>query len=118
MEQRPGVVSPPPEMLKREGGDEQMTTGSLLNKALNAVGGREEFERKFQQYSESVAFIDKNREDLLKKYDSNWVAVYNSKVMAAGTNYDDVAKEIERKRLPIEEVVIRFLSSRKVLTLY
>jgi len=93
-------------------------SSSLLDKALNSAGGREEFERKYQQYSESVSFIDKYRGELLRKYDGNWIAVYNSKVVAHGEKYDNVAKEIEQKGLPIEEVAIKFVSSRRVMTLF
>jgi len=97
----------------------QMATGGrLLDKALNAAGGREAFDRKFRQYEESVSFIDRNREELLKKYDDKWVVVYNAKVVADGEKYEDVARKIHREGLPIEEVVIKFLTSRKMLTLF
>ncbi len=94
------------------------TKGSFLEKALKAAGGRQEFDRKFQQYTQSVAFIDKHRDELLKKYDENWVAVYDAKVVAHGKKYQDLAKEINKERLPIGDVVIKFLTSRKMLTLF
>lgn len=96
-----------------------MATGTrVLDRVLRSAGGREAFHRKFQQYKESVSFIDENREELLKKYDDSWVVVYNGQVVAHGKNYKDVVRRIQRTGLPIEEVVIRFLSSRKVLTLF
>jgi len=94
------------------------TSGRLLDKALHAIGGREAFDRQFRQYQESIAFIDKNREELVKEYDGKWIAVYNSKVIAHGKSYRTVANKIQEEGLPIEEVVIKFLTSRKVLTLF
>ncbi|MBA7706181.1 hypothetical protein ES703_115030 [subsurface metagenome] len=94
------------------------TRSVLLEKALESIGGREEFERKSRQYSESVQYIDTARRKLLEEYDDNWVAVYNSKVVAYGKRYPNVVKAIERKELPIGEVVLKFLSSRKVITLF
>lgn len=104
-------------MTDLEGG-ELMTTKSSLSDALNSIGGREAFARQYQQYSGSVHFIDRDRSKLLSKYNDNWVAVYNSKVVAHGKTYHDVVKDIKQKKLPIGEVAVKFLSSRKRITLF
>jgi len=95
-----------------------MTTKGSLQDALRSVGGRKKFERKYQQYSGSVHFIDRDRGKLLSKYADNWVAVYNSKVVAHGKKYNDVVKDIKQKKLPIEDVAVKFLSTRKRITLF
>lgn len=93
-------------------------TSSLLNKALQSAGGHEEFKRKMAQFSEDLAFIEKNRGKLLELYDENWIAVCKSEIVTHSKNYDDVLMQIEQKGLPKEQVVIKFLSSRKVVTLF
>ena len=95
-----------------------MTTKSSLQDALRSVGGRQEFERKYQQYSGSVHFIDRDRSKLLAKYADNWVVVYNSKVVAHGKKYQDVVEKIKQKKLPIGEVAVKFLSNRRATTLF
>jgi ribosomal protein L20 len=95
-----------------------MTVKNNLKDALRSVGGREEFERQYQQYSRSLHFIDRDKRELLSKYADNWVAVYNSKVIAHRKRYRDVVKDIKRKGLPIEEVALKFLSTRRVTTLF
>jgi len=95
-----------------------MTTKSNLATALKSIGGAKEFRRKHQQYRESVYYIDTDRRKLLEKYSDNWVAVYNSKVIAHGKRYRDIVKTIERKKLPIGEIALKFLSSRKRITLF
>lgn len=94
------------------------TGGRLLERALDAAGGKEAFDRKFRQYGESVAFIDKNRESLLKRYAEEWIAVREAKVVAHNKKYSEVEKKIQQEELPLEEVVIKFLTSRKMLTLF
>ena len=94
------------------------TTGRLLDMAIHSAGGREEFDRKFCQYKESTSFIEKNRAELLKKYDNKWVVVYDAQVVANGKKYDSVLKKINKAGLPPEEVVIKFLTSRRMLTLF
>lgn len=94
------------------------TDATLIRDALNSTGGTEGFAKKFQQYSASVSFIDDNRKELLSKYDGNWVAVYNSNVVAHAKEYEELVDKIERKGLPIGELAIKFISSRKVMTLF
>lgn len=94
------------------------TNTELLGKALKAAGGQEEFERQYVQYGDSLAFLDKKRSELLQKYDGDWVAVFNSRIIAHGKQYSDVVKQIVRSDKPIGKVVIKFLSSKKIATLF
>lgn len=94
------------------------TGGHLLEKALDAAGGKSELDRKFRQYQGSVSFIDENREELLKRYDGNWVAVYNSRVVAHAKRFQELMQKLSSSDLPTNEILIEFISSRKVLTLY
>ena len=95
-----------------------VSNSALLEKALEAAGGKEEFGRKFQQYDESLSFFDTNRQKLLKKYDGRWVDVYNSKVVAVGKEYKQIIDKVHRLKLPQEEIATKFISSRKVMTLF
>lgn len=92
--------------------------GGLLDKAIESAGGLEEFQKKMAQFRGDLAFIDDKREELLQRYDENWVAVYKHEVVAHGEQYDDVIAQIRKRGLPTDEVVIKFLSSRKVITLF
>lgn len=94
-----------------------MTT-TVLDKAVKSAGGKKELQRKFEQYRESVAFIEKNRNKLLKKHDNEWIAVYNCKVVAHAKKLQELIQKVEPTRLPTNEVLVEFISSRKVLTLY
>jgi hypothetical protein len=90
----------------------------LIQAAVNSTGGKEQFARQYQQYNGSVLFIDEHRQELLKKHDDEWIAVYNSEVVANSKKYDVLRRKITRLKLPIKEVVIKFLSSRKIVTLF
>ena len=90
----------------------------MLNMALRSVGGEKAFIKKHQLYRQNVLYIDNNRSQLLKKYNENWIAVYDEKVIAFGAEYREVVNHINEQHIPIEEVVIKFLSNRKLLTLF
>lgn len=94
------------------------TGGSLLDKALDAAGGKKAFDRGFRQYEASLSFIEEHRADLLKKYDKNWIAVYNSEIVAYAGTLQELMRKISSTGLPTAEIIIEFISSQKVLTLY
>ena len=90
----------------------------LIKEALDSTGGKAQFARQYQKYNNSVLFIDEHRQDLLKKHDGEWIAVYNSEVVASSKKYDLLVRKVTRLKLPIKEIVIKFISSRKVVTLF
>lgn len=90
----------------------------LIKEAINSTGGKEQFARQYQQYSNSIRFIDEHRQGLLKKYDGEWIAVYNSEVVASSKKYDVLLRKVTRLKLPIKEVVVKYISSRKIVTLF
>lgn len=94
-----------------------MSTG-LLDKALKSVGGTEEFKRKRDEFGKDLAFINDNRDKLFKDYDEKWIAVYKSKIIAHGKDYDSVLSQLEKNDMPVEQIPIRYLSKHKVFTLY
>ena len=95
-----------------------VVSDKLIEEALKSAGGKDQFARQYQQYSNSVLFIDEHRQELLKKHDNEWIAVYNSEVVASSKKYDVLVRKVSRLKLPIKEVVIKFISSRKVVTLF
>ena len=85
---------------------------NLLEKALRHAGCREEFERQYKEIKKNHFYIDDNRVELLQSFDGNWIAVFNSVVVANGKEYDSVAKVLANKKMPAEETAIRFISSK------
>jgi len=65
-----------------------------------------------------LAFISERRDELLKDYDERWIAVYESKIVAHGKDYNNVLSQLERRNLPVGQIPIRYLSKHKVFALY
>jgi hypothetical protein len=89
---------------------------NLLEKALRHAGGWEELERQYNEIKKNQFYIDDNKVELLQSFDGNWIAVYNSVVVANGKDYESVAKVLANKKMPAEETAIRFISSKKIAT--
>jgi ribosomal protein L20 len=93
-------------------------TPKLLERALKTAGGLEEFQHRTSQYSDDVAYIEKNKEELLKQYNDNWVAVFNSNIVAYGKNFKGFIKSIKKAGVPLDKVTVEYISRRKELTLF
>jgi hypothetical protein len=90
----------------------------LTASVLMAVGGKEAFYAKYRQYESSVAFVRTKRRQLLEAYEDSWVAVYGAKVVAHDKRYQTVAKNIRAQGIPIENVVIEYLSKQPMIALF
>ena len=91
---------------------------NLLEKAIESVGGTEAFKQKREQFSIDLNYISEHKSKLLKDYNERWVAVYQSKVVAHGKDYNRVLAQLEKENLPVEQIPIRYLSKRKFYALY
>lgn len=90
----------------------------MLEKVLSTVGGEKEFKRKGTEYSANLDYFEKNKDELLKNYDENWVAIHDSKLIAGSRDFKDVLRRIKEEGLPLDEVLIEFISSKKTITLF
>jgi len=54
-------------------------------------------------------WINAHQEELTKKYSEKFIAVKNSRVMAADRDFESVLKELEKKGVSPAEAVIRFI---------
>jgi hypothetical protein len=105
-----------PTIIKHKGKNKEATAlvinYNLLEKALCLGGGREEFERQYEEIKKNSFYIDDHRDELLQSFDGNWIAVFNSVVVANGRDYDSVAKVLAKKKMPAEVTAIRFISRK------
>ncbi len=95
-----------------------MGKSALLEKALNSVGGHEQFQRKYQEYERSLSFVENNKDELLKQYKDSWIAVYRSKIIAHSKNPETIIDKITKTGEPLEEVFVEFITDKKEITLF
>jgi hypothetical protein len=96
-----------------------MTAEKMLEKALSHIGGRDEYERKRKQYSDNLTFFENNFSNWINKYNNEWIGIYDSQLVGHSRAYGDLERILtEEKKLPLDEVVIKYLTKRKVATLF
>jgi hypothetical protein len=93
-------------------------SGVLMNKAIKSIGGLAKFKRISKSYDANLRFIESCKNDLINRHDKQWVAVYNSAVVAHSNKLPKLINMLRKQNIPPEEALIQYLSSENILTLY
>ena len=78
----------------------------LTGKALEESIARREMHEK------DIYFYETRREELLKKYPDQWVAILNQKVMGAADSPAELREQFKVKGIPTNRMVLRHLSTK------
>ena len=92
--------------------------GVLTDRAIKSAGGLEEFKRQSKRYADNARFLESCKTELTKTHDKTWVAVYNSALVGYNKSLPELSKELDKAGVPADEVLIQFISSENILTLY
>src|SRR4029453_1642100 len=63
----------------------------------------------FASFSESAQIFSSDVHRLIDSYESKWVAVRKGGVLAVGDSLEELTEQIEHKRIPRSETLIRFI---------
>ena len=95
-----------------------MPTDILQKRAIDFAGGAEELRRKGERYYTSLRVVEEHKTDLIKKYDRHWVAIYKSDIIDNNKDLNKLMHTINKRKVPLDEVLVEYLSSEDILTLY
>lgn len=65
------------------------------------------------RFQRSAATLSSRRDRLLAQYPEQWVAVHDGKVKAHARTFDALLGQIERKKLPRGQLILRYISKRE-----
>ena len=89
-----------------------------IKNVIAAAGGEEAIELRLRRFEEDVRYLHSLRQELLKNYLDQWVAVYERKLVAHSKNLSKVRQQLSAKRIPQNETVIEFIArERKAMLL-
>ena len=63
------------------------------------------------QFTADALFVDSHRQDLLRRYPDQWIAVHQGEVVATAGEIEDLLGQVERAGLPAGHVYREFQSS-------
>jgi len=76
---------------------------------LRQLGDPKDVDRDLRSFRRSAQVLSSNRPRLIDRYPKQWVALYRGRVRASGGTFSSVIAEVDKKRLPREHVIVRFI---------
>lgn len=86
-----------------------MTLDYSVKELLKIIGSPAEVDRELREFERSASVLSSRRARLIKHYPRRWVAVYQGKVMADAPTFVSILEQIDKEKLPREQVIVRFI---------
>ena len=80
---------------------------------FNKVPKESSARKGLQQFKQGRKLFDDMRDELVRKYPNQWVAVTTNGTIVSGNTVDEVLDAIERKHLDKRNVVMRLMETKR-----
>ena len=84
-----------------------------ITNLISALGGEEVIEVKLRRFEEDVRYLQSLRQELMRKYLDQWVAVYERSLVAHGKTISELRQQLLAKGIPQNEAAIDFIASKR-----
>lgn len=76
---------------------------------LEQLGDPKDVERDLRSFRSTARVLSSSHPRLIDRYPKQWVALYRGRVRASGSTFASVMAQIDKKGLPREHVIVRFI---------
>ena len=73
------------------------------------IGDPKKLDADLQGFKRQARLFSSHRTRLIEKYPKQWIAVHEGQVKVTGRNLQVVLRELDRKGLPRENTIIRYI---------
>lgn len=88
-----------------------------VKETIKAAGGEEVIELRLRHFQEDIQYLHSLKQELLRKYLDQWVAVHDKSLVAHAKRFWDLRRQLSQKGIPQNETVIDFVSSKRRIML-
>ena len=81
--------------------------------ALASVGSAASISRRINAYTAAVNRLSSKRDELVRQYPKQWVALHDDEVFCAGGSLAELFRQCDERELSRDDVVIRYLDTEK-----
>ena len=91
-----------------------MSAQTKSQNILKQIGGSAaDIDRELQQFRKSVRVLSSKHPRLIDLYQKEWIGVHRGRVRVRGRTFTSLMRQIAEKRLPREEVIVRFIDKNR-----
>ncbi len=76
---------------------------------LGQLGNPADIDRELQRFRRSAKALSSSHPRFIDLYQKKWVAVYDGKTKAHGRTLQSVWRQIDKKGLPREHIIVRYI---------
>ena len=69
--------------------------------------------RKLREFSKSAEMLSNDRPRLIDEHPMQWIGVYRGEVSAKASDLPSLMEELERRRVPLGDTVVRFIEKNQ-----
>ena len=80
---------------------------------LGQLGNPADIDRELQRFRRSAKALSSNHPRFIDLYHKKWVAVYDGKTKAQGRTLQSVWRQLDKKGLPREHVIVRYIDKNQ-----
>lgn len=84
-------------------------TIATTEEVLELIGDPAQLDRDLQQFRRAARVLSSKHSRLIDKYPKQWVAVYRGRVRAQARTFRSLLVQVDKKALPRDEVIVRFI---------
>jgi len=86
-----------------------MNTDTMKQVILNQLGNPADIDRELQSFRKSARVLSSHHPRFIDRYQKKWVAVYDGKTKAQGRTLQSIWRQLDKKGLPREHVIVRYI---------
>jgi hypothetical protein len=75
----------------------------------------QEHQAELQRFKRDIDYYEAHREELLKRYPEQWVAIFNEQVAASDADFDHLLSTLDQQGVPSERALIEHVTEEDEL---
>ena len=76
---------------------------------LELIGDPSQVDQELTDFSETAQILSSEHPRMIEQYPKQWIALYQGVVRAQASTYHSVLEELQKKGLPKEHMIVRFI---------
>ena len=70
-------------------------------------------QKELARFTADAIWVDDHREELLKQYPDQWIAVYNQQVVGSAAEIEELVEQLERDGFPPNHIFTEYLTDEE-----